>query len=359
MAAKKQTAQKQPGKHRKPRRLTARTARARTAARSAAGLTAAAAASVGVIADPGSADAAQNRPTTPSQARAEIDRLYQQSERETQDYDQATTRLRALQRRADEDRTRLARGQAALESTRTALGAVAAAQYRTGAFTESFRLAFSGSPDRFLAQAGALNQVTQAEKHVLDQYGRQVRALTADRAAAEAAVARASAEQQRLAQAKDRIRSDLAQAQHLLSSLTAADQVSLEKAGSTTPPASTAPAPDAVAAAVVAFAEAQLGKPYAWGAAGPDAYDCSGLTEKAYAAAGISLPRTTYQQVDVGRRIPVSQLAPGDLVFYYSGRSHVGIYVGGGKIIHAPHPGAPVRYAPLDSMPISAATRPA
>jgi cell wall-associated NlpC family hydrolase len=342
---------KQPAKHRKPRH---RSAKAAARARSAAGLTAAAAASVAVIADPGSADAA---PTSPTQARAELDRLYQQSEQATQDYDQATTRLRALQRKADDDRTRLARRESALLSTRTALGAVAAAQYRTGAYTTSFRLAFSGGPDRFLEQAGALNQVTQAERRVLDQYGRQVRALAADRAAAESEVAGAEAEQQRLAAAKGRIRHALSQAQQLLSTLSAAERTNAEP-GSTAAPPDT-PAPNAVAAAVLSFAKAQLGKPYAWGAVGPDSYDCSGLTEKAYAAAGIAIPRTTYQQVDTGHRIPVAQLAPGDLVFYYSGVTHVGIYAGGGRIIHAPHPGAPVRYAPLDSMPISATTRPA
>ncbi|CAM5692018.1 hypothetical protein SVIOM342S_02828 [Streptomyces violaceorubidus] len=82
---------------------------------------------------------------------------------------------------------------------------------------------------------------------------------------------------------------------------------------------------------------------------GPHAFDCSGLTQAAYRAAGVCLPRTTYAQIDAGRRVPRSELRPGDLVFFYSGISHVGIYVGNGRMIHAPNPSAPVRVAPVDA----------
>jgi cell wall-associated NlpC family hydrolase len=104
---------------------------------------------------------------------------------------------------------------------------------------------------------------------------------------------------------------------------------------------------------------AQVGKAYVYGAAGPNAYDCSGLTQAAWRSAGVSLPRTTYTQIDAGARVPESQLRPGDLVFFYSGVSHVGLYIGGGRMIHAPHPGAPVSIAPVSDMPFAGATRPA
>jgi cell wall-associated NlpC family hydrolase len=94
-----------------------------------------------------------------------------------------------------------------------------------------------------------------------------------------------------------------------------------------------------------------------WGATGPDAFDCSGLVQAAYRSAGVSLPRTTYSQIDAGRRVSRSELLPGDLVFFYAGISHVGIYVGDGRMIHAPSPSAPVRVAPLDEMPFTGATR--
>jgi len=111
------------------------------------------------------------------------------------------------------------------------------------------------------------------------------------------------------------------------------------------------------AAQAVAIAKAQVGKPYVWGATGPNAFDCSGLVQYAYGKLGIKLPRTTYAQVEAGKRVSVANLRPGDLVFYYSGISHVAIYIGNGKIVHASRPGKPVNVAPLHSMPIAAAVR--
>ncbi|MGV9876794.1 C40 family peptidase, partial [Streptomyces cellulosae] len=118
-----------------------------------------------------------------------------------------------------------------------------------------------------------------------------------------------------------------------------------------------AQAPNARAAQAVAYARQKLGSPYVWGATGPDAFDCSGLVLAAYRSAGVSLPRTTYAQIDAGRRVSRSELLPGDLVFFYSGISHVGLYIGNGEMIHAPNPSAPVRVAPVDQMPFAGATR--
>ena len=113
------------------------------------------------------------------------------------------------------------------------------------------------------------------------------------------------------------------------------------------------------AAKVIDFAEAQMGKPYVWGATGPDSYDCSGLTQDAWKAAGISLPRTTWDQVKVGTTVKTADAKPGDLVFFYDDISHVGIYIGGGKMIHAPKPGANVRVESIYYMPIHSVVRPA
>lgn len=109
----------------------------------------------------------------------------------------------------------------------------------------------------------------------------------------------------------------------------------------------------------LAFAEAQLGKPYRYGAVGPASYDCSGLVLAAWRAAGVSLPRTSQQQYAQGRRIAKSELRAGDLVFFYGQRpSHVAMYVGGGKVIHAPRPGKRVQYIKMSYMPYAGAVRP-
>lgn len=112
-------------------------------------------------------------------------------------------------------------------------------------------------------------------------------------------------------------------------------------------------------AAAVAHAQAQLGKPYAYGAAGPRSFDCSGLTQSAWKAAGVSLPRTSQQQFGTGKKIAKADLRPGDLVFFYGAEpAHVAIYVGDGVIIHAPRPGKDVEYSNLAYMPFSGARRP-
>jgi cell wall-associated NlpC family hydrolase len=106
------------------------------------------------------------------------------------------------------------------------------------------------------------------------------------------------------------------------------------------------------------FALAQLGKPYAYGGTGPDAYDCSGLTQQAWRAAGIPIPRTTEEQAGTGTDVPLSQIKPGDLVIFYADASHVGIYAGDGKVVVAPHAGAVVSLQEMRWMPIYAVRRP-
>ena len=108
----------------------------------------------------------------------------------------------------------------------------------------------------------------------------------------------------------------------------------------------------------MAFAKKQLGKPYLFAAEGPDAYDCSGLVQAAYKSVGVSLPRLADDQLEVGRKISRSELRPGDLVGYYHPTSHIAIYVGNGKVIHAPRPGKSVQIVPLDYMPYNFSNRP-
>ena len=124
-------------------------------------------------------------------------------------------------------------------------------------------------------------------------------------------------------------------------------------------PAAT-PATSKGGAAALAFAVQQLGKAYAFGAAGPASYDCSGLTSAAWKAAGVSLPRTSQQQFAVGTKVAQADLRPGDLVFFYSTTkpTHVALYVGDGVILHAPRPGKTVEYSKLAYMPFSGARRP-
>lgn len=108
----------------------------------------------------------------------------------------------------------------------------------------------------------------------------------------------------------------------------------------------------------LAFAKRQLGDRYRYGGTGPNAWDCSGLTRGAWKSAGKKIPRTSQSQSRSGKKVKRSQLKKGDLVFFYSGKSHVGIYAGKGKVIHASRPGKPVGYIKIKHMPYAGARRP-
>lgn len=113
----------------------------------------------------------------------------------------------------------------------------------------------------------------------------------------------------------------------------------------------------AAAQAAVGFAIAQVGKPYARGGTGPGSFDCSGLTYRAWARAGVRIPRTSQQQWRSLHRVPVSRLRPGDVVVYFREATHVALYIGGGEVIQATHPGSDVQIDPLDANPILGAVR--
>ncbi|MFC1417089.1 C40 family peptidase [Streptacidiphilus cavernicola] len=353
--------------HRKPRV-------GHLAARTAFTLVTATAATVSVLSHPGQADP---RPS-PEQVKGQLDLLYQQAERATQDYDGAVAQAAALQRQAAQLQEQAARTDAAMDGLRTRLGAMAAAEYREGGMDPTLRLLTSAHPDDYLQLAGSLDQVSAAQQQILDRFTAQQGTLRRQQAAVAAGLAALQAQRQRIAAAKKRITTELAAAQRLLDTLDPAQRATVQQdgpggtggsgtgagkgsggAGRPAPPSYPTVPVSGRAAAAVAFAEAQIGKPYVWGATGPGSFDCSGLTQAAWRAAGVSLPRTTYQQINAGKRVSASRLQPGDLVFYYSGITHVAIYVGGGRIVHAPHPGAAVEYAPVGEMPISGAVRPA
>ena len=340
----------------------------RTTARAALSLALASAASVSLL---GEGAAADPRPT-PEAVRAKVADLYRKAEQATEQYDGAKQKADAARSAVSALQDELARKTARLNSTRDALGSLAAAQYRSGSLDPTLQLALSSSPGTYLEQAGTLNRLGAQQAAALARLAGQQRDIRQTRDEANGKLAALKAAQTQLADRKRTVQTALHKAQVLLASLTPPQRAAVNASdGSSSPnspaatrattrsPLTSEAAPSSRAAEAVAFAYRSLGLPYVWGATGPNAYDCSGLTQAAWRSAGVSLPRTTYTQVNAGTRVPESQLRPGDLVFFYSGLSHVGLYIGGGEMIHAPHPGAPVRVAPISEMPFAAATRPA
>ncbi|MFD4947522.1 NlpC/P60 family protein [Streptomyces sp. NPDC058239] len=332
-----------------------------SAARTAATLAIAGAATAAAL--PGSAHA--DPQLTPAQIKAEVDRLYHDAEVATEQYNGAKEKATAAAGAVDTLRDEAARRTERLNASRNALGSLAAAQYRTGDLDPAVQLALSSDPDQYLERASYVDRIGDRQAAEVDGVERQVARIAQLRSQAKGKLAALASRQAELKKHKATIRTRLADAQRLLATLSPAERAAYESSDSARSAdradRSTArgpvQAPNARAAEAIAFAYGALGKPYVWGATGPSSFDCSGLTQAAWRSAGVSLPRTTYTQINAGQHISRSELAPGDLVFFYSGVSHVGLYIGNGQMIHAPRPGAPVRIAPIDQMPFAGATR--
>ncbi|WP_460068668.1 C40 family peptidase [Streptomyces sp. YKOK-I1] len=312
---------------------------------------------------------------TTAQVKVKVDKLYQEAESATEQYNGAQEKATAAEQRLRTLRDEAARKEEKLNSAREALGTIAAAQYRSGGLDPAVQLALSDDPDEYLDGAAFAERAGDRQSAAVTRVRRQLREIEQLRGTARLELTSLKARKAELKEHKKTVTDKLTAARSLLSRLTAAerariaadlgggtgtaDRASRASSGARAPlqaPAS-APAPDSRAAAAVSFAYSKLGSPYVWGATGPNAFDCSGLVLAAYRSAGVSLPRTTYAQIGVGHRVPRSELRPGDLVFFYSGITHVGLYIGNGRMIHAPNPSAPVRIAPIDEMPFAGATR--
>ncbi|TQL20678.1 C40 family peptidase [Streptomyces sp. SLBN-134] len=369
--------------HRKSRTPGPRVAGIRTPVLATAALT-----SVALLSQ--TANAAPTDDDRPSLEEVEkkVGDLYRQAESATEKYNAAKEKTAKQRKQVDTLLDDVAKRTQKLNEAREELGSFAAAQYRTGAGipdTATFLLA--DTPQDIFDQSQLMDRMTGRQKVAVDDYVTQQSETMKKRQEATESLETLTESQGDLKTAKATVQKKLGDARELMAKLTAEEKARLaaiekkkqqeaarkaaelarqqterqkaqeeaaqqesgtsdssESSGSATSPStSTDSSYAAKAEKAIAFARAQIGKPYVWGATGPGSYDCSGLTQAAWKAAGVTLPRTTYDQVDAGTTVPVSQAQPGDLVFFYDDITHVGIYIGNGMMIHAPKPGAYVR----------------
>ncbi|MEU4921129.1 NlpC/P60 family protein [Streptomyces parvus] len=391
--------------HRKPRTKVRTTP--------AVGLTTAALASVTLL----STQSATAAPAEPKPAiedvQKKVDALYRQAGSATQEYNRAKAASSSQQKKVDGLLADVAKRTEKINEARRALGSYAAAQYRSGGIAPTATFFLADDPQGYFDQSRLMDRATERQQKAVNDFRAQQASAAKKRAEAVKSLETLTETQATLASSKKHVQTKLTEARGLLSRLTAEEKARLaelerkkeaeakekaaklaarqaaeakekaeaeEKAreeaakesgggagsgsggGTGTGPGSgsgTGSSYAAKAEKVLAFARAQIGKPYVWGASGPSSYDCSGLTQAAWREAGVTLPRTTWDQVEVGTRVATSDLQPGDLVFFYDDISHVGIYKGDGMMIHAPKPGANVREESIYYMPIYGSVRPA
>ncbi|BFP55816.1 NlpC/P60 family protein [Streptomyces fimicarius] len=315
-------------------------------------LTATAAAAVALTSQAAHADPKPSK----SEVKAKVDKLYHEAEAATEKYNGAKEQQDNLKKEVDALQDKVARGQAELNTLRGELGSIATAQYRSGGIDPSVALFLASDPDSFLDQASALDQLTVKQTEALQKIQSKQRTLAQQRKEAQDKLGDLADVRKALGENKKKYQGKLADAQQLLNTLTQAERAKMQQEEQRASRAASdrvelgneAPASGRGAAALSAAAT-QIGKPYVSGGSGPNSYDCSGLTQWAFAQAGVSITRTTYTQQNDGQRIGRSQLKPGDLVFF-NGLSHVGFYAGNNQILHAPKPGTVVRYESMDYM---------
>jgi cell wall-associated NlpC family hydrolase len=263
---------------------------------------------------------------------------------------------------------------------RTQVGQVALAEFQNQTLEEAARLLLSEDTDSLHSEISTVKKIGENHNATLQDFQQQQASLTELQRSVQTDVSELTDQQQLLEELRTTSDQKVAEAKTVLAKLTeqerrliAAEEAKAaaearqkaEQAGEQSPNSDEKPA-DSTAeagqsgrgATAMAFARKQLGKPYRFGAAGPAAYDCSGLTLSAWRAAGVSLPRISQQQYRVGRAVAKSDLQPGDLVFFYDDLSHVSLYAGNGMILDAPRPGKTVRYIDMSYMPYVGARRP-
>ncbi|KAB8168897.1 hypothetical protein FH609_008240 [Streptomyces sp. 3MP-14] len=316
-----------------------------------------------------------------AEATRQVDRLFAEADRAVDAYNGSVERVATLEAELDRRREQVDRTEREVDEKRRTLGAAAAAHYRAGGLSPSLSLLLSDSPDAYLDRAASYERMSDRRSGELRELLSAQRDLTQRRDEADARLDELTEERAELARRKEAAEERLAEARERLDELTererredrraARDAERAERAdaggaagsgsGAEGQAAPEPPAPVAAsgrAGVALAAAQGALGRPYGWGQAGPDAFDCSGLVQWAYAKAGVSLPRTSQAQAGAGRRVPLDQAQPGDIVVYRADASHVGLYAGDGQVVHAPYTGASVRYDPVGMMPVSSVVRP-
>ncbi|MCY0943942.1 C40 family peptidase [Streptomyces antarcticus] len=300
----------------------------------------------------------------PAGSRAQVDRLFEEAEQATERFNEAGEKAGRLRSEVSRAQDAIARGQDRINTMRGVLGAFAGAQYRGGSIDPALALMLSEDPDDYLARAAVLDRLTGRQARQLDELREEQRRLGQERREASRKLGELEGLRADVARHKRSVTAKLAAARRLLEAMPTEERADFDRAARSGGRADAPPDPSSAgpssgrAATAVMAARAAVGRPYVWGSTGPSGFDCSGLMVWSYRQAGVSLPRTSQAQRHAGRQVPLSQAQPGDLVTYRSDASHVGMYVGNGQVVHAPYPGARVRYDPVGMMPVSSVTRP-
>lgn len=327
-------------------------------------------------------------PATPAQAdpditdvKARVDRLYHQAEQAQERHNDAKINLADLRKDLSSLEADQKRQDARLESVRAQVSDSVVRQIEGEGISTVGQVVVSDDPGAFLDTLSTMSSFNDLQQSMFDDYGTELDALDIRSEATGDRTDEIEKITAQLGTEKRTVEGKLQEAKSLLGDLEADERERVLASRSETRPTTSAPGSDSEpesesesdsesnpastsvpasgrAGAAVSYALAQVGDSYVYGATGENAFDCSGLTMRAWAQAGVGLPHSSSAQYGSGPHISAGDLRPGDLVFYYSPISHVGIYIGNGQIVHAANPGTGVAVAGVNSMAYVGAVRP-
>ncbi|WP_091078263.1 C40 family peptidase [Micromonospora nigra] len=285
---------------------------------------------------------------TPTELTRRIEKSSAELERVVEAYNGLAEKMKANRAAVDRLRERIGPLEQQTERSRADVGQLAVAAYKTGSLAGADALLRAGDPTSVLDRLSALDQLTRQRQARIATYTADQRRLLDEKTRLDVTLNRQAAQSRELKTARTRIERDLSS---LYEMRRQAYGRATEQPAARPDSAADAPAVSGQAGVAVRYAYGALGKPYSWGSAGPNGYDCSGLTSAAWRAAGRSLPHNTRMQWSAVAHIGRDELRPGDLVFY-RGLGHVALYVGGGQVIDAPSAGRNVLKRGMNLMPI-------
>ncbi|MGW0368324.1 NlpC/P60 family protein [Streptomyces coeruleorubidus] len=305
---------------------------------------------------------------------------YRKAEEATEAYNATEEKLKKQRAETDRLDRALARTRLSLHDSRGAAGRLARQQYQSSTDISPYvRLLLARDPQHAIDQGHVIGRLARERAETVGRLTgreRKARELARD---ARKALDQQLALIERRKKERDEVRERLHDVEELLASLSR-DQLTalarfekngieeaqkkfmasgaLSSSGGNGARGSSVRRPSAEGDRAVRYAVRQLGKPYEWGAEGPETYDCSGLTSQAWAEAGTPVPRTSQEQWKRLKRVPLTELRPGDLVVYFPKATHVALYLGDGMVVQAPRPGAKVKVSPIAANPVLGAVRP-
>ncbi|MGW0563692.1 NlpC/P60 family protein [Streptomyces sp. NPDC003016] len=310
------------------------------------------------------------------EVRGEIDALYRKAAAATDAYNLAEERAEKQSSEVEELAEEIVKGEKHIERLKKRVGAEASARYRSGGLPPEAHLMLSNDPQHFLDGASRILEGQQAAKSLIAELSRAQDDLEAYTQDATSQWKKLESHRKKKEAAKKEIKKQISAAEKLEATLEKEERARLLRMEQEAQRAAQTAWLDSGALkatgdtaarggeatrdgeAAVAYAMAQIGKPYVWGAEGPGSFDCSGLTAQAWRAGGRAIPRTSQEQWRQLPRVDVKDMRPGDLIVYFDDASHIGMYLGDGTMVHAPRPGRDVTVAGAGSMPILGVVRP-